>query len=165
MERPLHDRSSKSAIARLALAAALTAPVLTGCATDAGLREEQRLALYREHAGEPVDSFRYFGRISGWTPLGDTALALWTRPSEVYLLELSGRCSDLEFANAITVTHQSGSVHARFDDVLVLGPNTMRIPCRIQRILPVDSAALKQAEREMRQAVDTVERAQAPGGT
>ena len=75
MERPSHDRSSKSAIARLALAAALTATVLTGCATDAGLREEQRLALYREHAGAPVSSFQYFGRLNGWTPLGDRALA------------------------------------------------------------------------------------------
>ena len=165
MERPSHDRSSKPAIARLALAAAITATLLAGCATNAGLRDEQRLALYREHAGAPVSSFQYFGRLNGWTPLGDRALAVWTRPSQPYLLELTGSCLDLEYAHAITVTHQSGRVHARFDDVLVLGSNTMRIPCRIEQIRPVDGAALKQAEREMRQAVDTVERGQAPGGT
>ena len=165
MERPSHDRSSNPATARLVLAAALAVATLSGCATDGGLRDEQRLALYREHAGEPVTSFQYFGRLYGWTPLGDRALAVWTRPSQAYLLELTGSCLDLEYAHAITVTNQSGRVHARFDDVLVLGSNTMRIPCRIEQIRPVDSAALKQAEREMRQAVETVERGQAPGGT
>lgn len=156
-EQTLATPTSRPAL-RTGLVAALLAIAVSGCATDAGLRDEQRLALYRQHAGEPVDSFRYFGRISGWTPLGDRALALWTRPSQVYLLELSGLCSDLQFANAITVTHQSGSVHARFDDVLVLGPNSMRIPCRIQRILPVDAAAVRQAERGMREDVETLER-------
>ena len=165
MERPLHDRSCDSATVRFALAAALSVATLSGCATGDGLRDEQRLALYHEHAGAPVDSFQYFGSLNGWTPLGDRALAVWTRPSQAYLLELTGRCLDLEYAHAITVTHQSGRVHARFDDVLVLGSNTMRIPCRIEQIRPVDGAALKQAEREMRQEVDTVERGQAPGGT
>ena len=165
MQRPSHVRCSNPGIARLAVAAALAVAMLPGCATDAGLRDEQRLALYREHAGAPVDSFQYFGRLNGWTPLGDRALAVWTRPSEAYLLELTGSCMDLEYAHAITVTHQSGRVHARFDDVLVLGSSTMRIPCRIEQIRLVDGVALKQAEREMRQAVETVERDQAPGGT
>ena len=165
MKRISNPRPVHRSAAPLALAAALVAMTAAGCATDAGLRDEQRLALYRQHAGEPVASFQYFGRLSGWTPLGDRALAVWTRPSQAYLLELTGSCLDLEYANAITVTHQSGRVHARFDDVLVLGTNTMRIPCRIEQIRHVDGAALKQAEREMREAVETMDRDQASGGT
>ena len=97
---------------------ALAALALAGCATGPKLSGEQRLALYREHAGAPVDSFQYFGSINGWTPLGDSALALWTKPSQAYLLELNGRCPDLDFAQAITVSNQMGRVHQRFDTEL-----------------------------------------------
>ncbi|MFP7721950.1 DUF6491 family protein [Lysobacter sp. A3-1-A15] len=148
---------------RWRFAAALSVVLLAGCATDAGLRDEQRLALYHQHSGAPVDSFHYSGRISGWTPLGDRALALWTRPSQAWLLELTGRCTDLAFAHAITLTHQSRRVHARFDDVVALGPGTTHFPCRIQTIRPLDTKALKQAERDMRDSVEMMERGQAPG--
>ncbi len=164
MKRRTHQRPWGLAAARVALAGALAVVALSGCATDAGLRDEQRLALYRQHAGEPVDSIQYFGRISGWTPLGDRALALWTRPNQAYLLELNGPCMDLEYAHAIAVTNHFGRVHARFDDVRVLGTDSMRIPCRIQAIRPIDSAALKQAERDMREGVDAVEREQGASG-
>jgi hypothetical protein len=33
---------------------------------------------------------QFFGSLNGWTELGDSALAVWTRPSEAYLLELRG---------------------------------------------------------------------------
>ena len=49
---------------------------LTACATGARLGDAEKLALYRSHAGAPVDNFSYFGRINGWTPLGDSALEL-----------------------------------------------------------------------------------------
>ena len=45
-------------------------------ATDA-----ERLAFYEAHAGEPVRSFRMFGRLNGWTPLGNSAMVVWTRPA------------------------------------------------------------------------------------
>ncbi|WP_428995293.1 DUF6491 family protein [Lysobacter enzymogenes] len=135
------------------LAAALSAVVLAGCAsTGPKLDDAQRLALYREHAGAPVDRFQYFGRLDGWTPLGDSALAVWTRPNQAYLLELQGRCQDLDFAQAISVSNQMGSVHRRFDKVIVLGQQSIKIPCFIDRILPLDVKALKQAQKEMRSA-------------
>ena len=90
--------------------------------------------------------------IAGWTPLGDSALALWTRPNQAYLLELQGRCQDLDFAQAISVTNQMGSVHRRFDKVIVLGQQSIKIPCFIDRILPLDVKALKQAQKEIRSA-------------
>ncbi len=144
----------RSAAARWTRAAAAGAwlAALAACASGPRLDDAQRLALYRAHAGAPVDSLQYFGRIDGWTPLGANALALWTRPNQAYLLELKGPCTDLDFANAINVTHQFGRVHANFDKVLVLGPGTHGMPCFIDRILPLDVKAIRQAERDKRAA-------------
>lgn len=135
------------------------ATLVAGCATGASLRDAERLALYRQHAGEAVSSFRYFGSISGWSPLGDSALAVWTRPRQAYLLTLSGPCSDLDFAPAITLTHQYRTVYARFDKVVPLGSGRMTIPCHIRDIRPLDIAAIRSAQREMREGVSEAERA------
>ena len=144
-------KRTTSMVSRL-FCTALAALALTGCATGPKLSGEQRLALYREHAGAPVDSFQYFGSINGWTPLGDSALALWTKPSQAYLLELNGRCPDLDFAQAITVSNQMGRVHQRFDKVIVLGRQSIKMPCFISRILPLDVKAIRQAQQDMRAA-------------
>lgn len=134
--------------------------VAAGCATDARVRDADRFALYRQHAGEPVSGFRYFGSINGWTPLGDAALAVWTRPNQAYLLTLSGGCPELDFAHAITLTHQFHTVSARFDRVIPLGHGPrVAIPCHIREIRPLDVAAIRAAQREMRTGVETAERA------
>lgn len=126
--------------------------MLAGCSTTR-ISDDERLALYRAHAGAPVRDFQYFNQLTGWTSLGDTALAVWTRPREAWLLELSGPCADLDVAPAISLTNQLGRVAARFDRVVVLGgPATIRIPCRIETIRPLDVAALKASERELREA-------------
>ncbi|MBU8976381.1 MULTISPECIES: DUF6491 family protein [unclassified Lysobacter] len=132
----------------------------SACASDPRTTDAERLALYRANAGAPVGNFQYFGRLDGWTPLGNTALAIWTRPSTVYLLELGGTCQDLDFANAITVTNQMGRVYARFDKVIVLGRGTNQMPCWIQEIRPIDVKALRAAEQEKREA-QTAEREKA----
>ncbi|WP_202843919.1 DUF6491 family protein [Luteimonas saliphila] len=142
-----------------ALAALLA---LAGCASDAGLRDSEKLALYANHAGEPVTSFRYFGSLNGWTPLGDSALAVWTRPSEAWLLELQGRCQDLAFAPAIGLTNQMGRVHARFDKVIVRGGGAMGMPCHIGQIRPLDVKAIRATEKELREA--SVEEREAEDG-
>lgn len=129
---------------------------LAACATGR-ISDDERLGIYRANAGEPVKSFRYFGRIDGWTPLGDTALAVWTRPSEAWLLELGSRCPDLDFATAITLTSQMHSVYARFDRVRPLGQGAVPIPCIIQEIRPLDTKAIRADEAEMREAA-TAER-------
>jgi len=132
--------------------AALALLLLSACASNPRMDDAQRLALYRAHAAAPVDSFQYFGRIDGWTPLGDSALAVWTKPNQAYLLELQGRCPDLDFASAISVSNQMGRVHSRFDKVTVLGRQSIKMPCFIGRILPLDVKAIKQAQRDMREA-------------
>ena len=147
---------------RLIPMALLAATALAGCATGK-LSTAERLALYRDHAGEPVKDFRYLGHLNGWTPIGDAALAVWTKPNEAYLLEFGGRCQDLESAAAISITQFANRVNARFDDVLPVGPGTssIKIPCRIQTIRPLDVKALRASEKELREA-SAVERQAKP---
>ena len=144
------------------LVAALT---LGACATGGSLPDSERLAMYRDAAGEPVGSFHYPGRIDSWIPLGDSALVVRTRPNQEYLLELMGPCQELDFAEAITLSHQSGRVHARFDTVTVRGRGQFAIPCRILQIRPVEVSTVRQAERDLRRQIEMVQRPQDSGGT
>ncbi len=135
------------------LAAVLAAVVLSACATAGKLSSDEKLALYRSHAGAPVKDFRYYGSLNGWTELGDSALAVWTRPNEAWLLSLSGPCMDLSFAPAISVTNMMGQVSARFDRVIVHGGGPVgHVPCRIETIQPLDVKALRASEKELREA-------------
>lgn len=143
---------------RMMLVAAVAVLAVVGCATNR-LDDAERLAIYRAHAGAPVSSFHYFTGLNGWTPLGDAAVAVWARPNDVYLLELNGPCPDLDFAQAISVTSQMGTVSARFDKVIALDRNAMNIPCQIREIRPVDIKAIRHAEQDRR------EMAQPSGGT
>lgn len=149
---------------RSLLVAALAASLAACASTRQPQAVDRELDLYRAHAGEPVHSFRYFGRLNGWTPLGNTALAVWTRPSEAYLLEVFGPCGDLDFAPAISVSNQMSRVSARFDSVTALGGGVgpIQVPCRIETIRPLDVKALKEAQRELREA-KLVEREQQEG--
>jgi hypothetical protein len=123
---------------------------LGACATDAGLRDAEKLAIYRAHAGAPVSSFQYFGSINSWTSLGDSAIAVWTRPNQAYLLDLYGPCSDIEFTPVISVTNQMGRVNARFDKVIAHNRSSVDIPCTIEKIYPLDVKAIRAAEKSAR---------------
>ena len=126
---------------------------LAACATTGRLSSAERLDLYRAHAGAPQKDMQFFGTLNGWTELGDSALAVWTRPSEAYLLELTGPCQDLSFAPAIGLTSHMGRVTAAFDKVLVRDPTGgPRLPCFIKTIRTLDVKALRAEEKEMRQA-------------
>jgi len=127
--------------------------VFTASACASGpSHEDQRLALYRAHAGAPVRSFSYLGRFDRWESLGDTAVAVWTRPHEGWLLELGTQCLSLDYAVAIGVTSHTGQVSARVDDVLVEQPGR-NIPCRIEEIRPLDDAAIRAADQARRAQV------------
>lgn len=138
----------------LAMAGALALTLAaSGCASGPRQSDADRLALYRTHAGEPVESFRFFGSLNGWTPLGEEALAVWTRPGEAFLLELLGPCQDLVFTPAIGLTSNMGRVHSRFDKVLVRNSGaSIQMPCHIGTIRPLDVKALRASQKEMREA-------------
>ena len=95
-----------------------------------------------------------YGSLSGWTALGDSALAVWTRPSEGYLLDLAGPCQGLDYASAIGLTSRIGRVSSRFDKVLVRDPTAgpVNLPCFISSIRKLDTKALRASEQELRQA-------------
>ena len=135
------------------LAAALLCCSLAACATDGRLGSAERLELYRAHAGPPQNDMQLFGSLNGWNELGDRALAVWTRPSEAYLLELTGPCQNLPYAQAIGLTSRAGRVSARFDKVLVQGGGPgAGFPCHIASIRRLDVKALRASEQELRQA-------------
>lgn len=149
-------RVSRSIAARPALvwlAPIVAAVLLAACATDRVARDAERRALYEANAGAPVQSASYRGSLISWTPLGDSAIALWTRPSQAYLVRFVGSCPDIEFASAIRVTNQGGRVYARFDEVVPLDRSNPRpMPCRIAELRPLDVKAIRAGERGAREA-------------
>lgn len=126
----------------LLIATALAA----GCATGYGARRAEQLDLYRAHAGAPVRSFSAIGRVDSWTPLGDDSIVVWTSPRRAYLLSVPG-CPDLDFALGIALSESAGQVHAKFDRVTPLGRDTIRVPCIIDEIRPIDVKAYREARR------------------
>ena len=45
---------------------------LSACSSMSKQTDAEKLALYRSYAGAPVGDFQYFGRLNGWSPLGDS---------------------------------------------------------------------------------------------
>ena len=136
---------------QIALALA-TLLAVGGCASAGRLSDTETLALYKAHAGAPVSSFNFFGRLDSWTPLDNRTLAVWTKPRQAYLLTLFGPCNDLQYTPVIGLTSQMGQVTRGFDKVLVRGGGVANVPCAIQTIQPLDVSSLKQAERGARDA-------------
>ena len=128
----------------------LALAVLAGCASDPA-KTARDMDMYRANAGAPIASFTYNTHFTQWTPLGPDMLALWMSPGRAYLLDVSN-CRDLEFAHGIEVT-QSGAnqVSAKFDHVIPLGAG-VTAPCRIEAIRPLDTKAIRAAERSARTA-------------
>jgi hypothetical protein len=111
---------------------------------------DAKLAFYSAHAGAPVDSFRLFGRLSHWEPLGNEALVVWTRPNEAWLLDPYGPCDGLDYSSAISLTDHAGRVEAGLDYVLVSHPSPVHVPCRIRSIRALDLGAIREAEKARR---------------
>lgn len=139
--------------------ALLAALALSACATGR-IDDASKLELYRAHAGEPVNSFRFLGSLQSWTALGDEAVAVWVRNQEAYLLEFFGPCYDISFAHTIGLTSTNGQVSASFDKVLL--PN-QAMPCQIRTIRPLDTRAIKAGERELRETLEAPASAQEEG--
>ena len=144
---------------KLIWASLCTVLLASACATT-GLNQNERLALYRSHAGEPVGSVRKWTNSVQWRVLGDDALVVWTRPNEAHLFEFRTRCAGLRSARTITISNMGGLVSARFDSVTITAPVTAtssQVPCRISTIRPLDMRAINDTKRDLREA-QTVER-------
>ena len=126
---------------------------LAACASTPKQTDAEKLAMYKASAGEPIKDFNYPGSLNGWQPVGDSALAVWTKPREAYLLDLGGPCRDLSYAPAISITNVMGRV-STLDRVRVLGGagGVGPISCRIVSIRKLDLTKLKAAEADLRKA-------------
>ena len=126
---------------RMMLAMLPAALLLAGCMSQGPTRAE-RLALYQAHAGEPVRKIHYYSPI-GWEELDDDHIVLTMRPTEAYLLRLSGPCLDFAGGSpALAISSTAGYVSSGFDRVSVGGSN---LSCRIEEIRPIDNKGLRAA--------------------
>ena len=116
------------------LLAGLFAP-LALAETDAKLAENY--ARFERHAGAPVDEIRNF-RLYRWQPLGETAVAIWANPGDLYLVEVEAPCNGLDWAKTIATDGRARVLMARFDSIVVATQH-----CRIERIRPVDHEAMR----------------------
>ena len=131
------------------LAVFLLAGTLGACATTESLSDQQKLALYSGHAGAPVAKIRYRTPI-GWEKVDDSHLLLQMRPTESWLLRLSGPC--LEWTASvptIVIDSRDQQLTAGFDTIRFNSINAPAAPmsCRIEEIRPVDLDAAR-AERD-----------------
>ncbi len=133
---------------RTMLAAVTAALVLAGCATGR-LSDTERLALYQQHAGAPVNQIRYLDPM-GWDRIDDQHVVLQMRPNESWLLRLSGPCLQWGTGSPfIGLSSFSGMTLSRFDKVIA--PGSPQISCLIQEIRPLDVKALKAGEKALRE--------------
>jgi Family of unknown function (DUF6491) len=126
--------------------------LVSACAGQPSMTPSERLELYRAHAGDPVSGFQFTGRLWGWRSLGPTALAVWPRSNQGYLVELTGRCQDLQFAHSIGLTSNVGRVSAGFDRVIVNLPssrNPNRVGCTIRTIRPINAEVVKESKGDL----------------
>jgi hypothetical protein len=118
------------------LGAVLGASLLTACATGPKLD-------YTDYAGEPVKSFYMsHGDFDGWNAVSKDQLVVWTSLNKAYLLQLTGYCPDLPYAQAIAITSTANKVD-KFEKVIV-----GRDRCFISEIRPIDTKQLK-ADRKL----------------
>jgi hypothetical protein len=102
---------------RLLMGAVLVASLAACSSVPYAQRMSNRQAAYAAAAGEPVRNFRFF-ELYSWEPLGNSQLAVYTRPNEAWLLTVSGPCPDLDFTNVIGLTSNLHEVSINFDKVL-----------------------------------------------
>ncbi len=121
----------------------LTAAALAIAALSAGCANQPNLD-FREYAGEPVKSF-YMPQLDGWAAVSKNQLVVWAGANKAYLLEVSGYCPDLQFANTIAVT-STGSTVDKFEKVIV-----GRDRCLIKTIRPVDVKQMREDRKLIRE--------------
>lgn len=107
------------------------------------------VAVFQANAGAPVKDFSQFGGIRQWQTVGDSAVALWTRPDTAYLPEVSNGCLDMEWSRVLSMRDERARVQAGFSDVLVrrVGDSYSK-RCPIQAIRPLDVDGLRRARDE-----------------
>lgn len=134
--------------------------LLAACAGNRlGERQLARLELAESLAGEPVDSI-WYQRLQSWEPLSEDRLIIWTRNNEAWLLDVQRPCSELQWAQGLSIPTMSRQIRANFDAVHVRHQR-----CRITRIRELDARALRQGGDAGGDARRIEQAQEADGGT
>ena len=113
-----------------------------GLALAAPAVANHKHADYAAYAGDPVKEIR-FAQLYNWQRTGDKTMVVWTKPSTAYLLTLANNCDALTGRVTVEiggVDGIQGRLQAGMGDVIV-----GQLRCRVNRIQPVDLAAMKLA--------------------
>ena len=124
------------------LAAAAATLVLAACASS--MTRAERLAIFQANAGEPLQRVSFFSPQS-WQPVDNSHVVVQMRPSQQYLMRLSGPCLDWggRGAAAMVFTSQTGSfIQPRLDRVAFSGSS---ISCRIEEIREINVDGVRAA--------------------
>ena len=102
---------------------------LVGCASTADKQS------YADYAGPSIREFKY-SALYNWQRTSDRTVVVWTRPTEAYLLTLSGDCIGWNPGDTIRIENfdgMSGRLQAGSGKILV-----GNMTCTIIGIQPVD---------------------------
>ena len=119
---------------RSILAVAVTAGLLTACATAPTKQ------TYLQYAGPPIESFTYLGHYNGFRTLGGQDVIIWTDINDAYLIKVLEPCLNLVYANRVELTSEARTVTRSIDSVIFDHGR-----CRIDTIQHVDYGAMKKA--------------------
>jgi hypothetical protein len=114
---------------RFHASAALLITCLAGCAASPFTIEDKY--LFPEF--EEVDSFSNIN-LMGWETIDNQSLIVQTSPSTWYLLILSRKMSDLNFAETLLLSSTGTRVEAKLDCVEAVGSSCDGIPVPIHTI-------------------------------
>lgn len=114
---------------------------MTACASNR-MSDVDHLAMILSHAGEPVRQIRNLNAM-GWERVDDEHVLLSMRPTETWLLRVSGPCLDWGRGSPVLALSSQGPyVMAKLDRILI---NGSPVSCRIEEIRPVNSRAMRAA--------------------
>ncbi|MEP7043453.1 MAG: DUF6491 family protein [Dokdonella sp.] len=113
--------------------------LIAGSAVYADTPETQQKNLdrYTPYLQEPVDQFQYWS-LYKWQLVGAEKIVVWTTVKDAFLLTVEQPCSQLQWANGITLTTQESRFVSRRIDYVNAGGDR----CRIVEIQPLDYARL-----------------------
>ena len=129
----------------LLLLTSLNADAEASAQSDPGYTErlQERAEFVAKFAGESVDSVK-FRVFDGYEPLSTNSLIIYERGSRAYLLTVT-YCWDLPWTGTIGGISDYETIYVRMNVI-----STAKMRCTITEIRPVDSKAMKAAEKAIK---------------
>ncbi len=130
--------------------------VLMSACSSIEKSEETRHRLQTEPLQQAVTELGYIAQepvervvdwdLYNWQAIDDHAVIIWVNAFDPYLFTLRERCSQLNFADTISVTHVGNTINANFDAVIALDPPAGGEKCFIDKIYPLTKMKAQNTE-------------------